>query len=190
MSFLPRVLLRYHSYMKERTLVPLSPLFSFRIRHYPQWSDDFLAHSDTLCSYMQEMIPGHLTSSSLSKQAPYIHQMEEKTKALKSWKDNVWWFLFSNDTFLYYVIGLSLETITSLPSRQHSFPKLLSQNGKHLKFWSMTFQLRKWSPSSFLLQALHAPGNGRAKIPGWFPWPLGLNIPCLKSLPNLYTSYD
>lgn len=51
MSFLPWVLLRYHSYIKERTLVPLSPLFFFRIRHYTQWSNDFFAHSDTVFTY-------------------------------------------------------------------------------------------------------------------------------------------
>lgn len=111
------------------------------------------------------------------------------SEALKRQRLMISFFKWHSSVLCYWTLiwNHHFSSIKTALISQTALSKCL---GKHLKFWSMTFQLRKQSPSSFLLRALHAPGNGRAKIPGWFPRPLGLNIPCLKSLPNLYTSYD
>lgn len=191
MSFLPWVLLRYHSYIKERTLVPLSPLFSFRIRHYPQWSNDFFAHSDTVFTYVRN--DTWAFNIQLSQQTSSIRTSNagknKGSEALKRQRMMISFFKWHSSVLCYWTLiwNHHFSSIKTALISQTALSKCL---GKHLKFWSMTFQLRKQSPSSFLLRALHAPGNGRAKIPGWFPRPLGLNIPCSKSLPNLYTSYD
>lgn len=45
---------------------------------------NFAAYLDILCSYMQEMISGHLISSSLTEQATNMYQVAEEIKFLKA----------------------------------------------------------------------------------------------------------
>lgn len=124
MSFLPRELLRYQSYRKETALVPLSPPFSFGVTHYAQWWHiaNFIAYLDTLRSYMQEMIPGHLISSSVTEQATHMYQVGGGEK-LKAWKRQCLMLSFFRWQFpVLYYRTLQLEMITSSPpSRYQSY---------------------------------------------------------------------
>lgn len=165
MSFLPWELLKYQSYRKETALVPLSPptLSSAIVWHIA----DYLAYLDILCSYMQEMIPGHLISSSLTEQATHISSGWKK--ALKAWKRQCL-ILFSNDNFLYCIIGLynlkqSLLLLHQDISHISKIALLIVKGlGKHTQFRSTTFKLSKWSPLVFLCRLLMPLGMGEQKF--------------------------
>lgn len=172
MSFLPWELLRYQSYRKETALVPLSPPSSFwvTLSSVIIWNiANFLEYLDILCSHMQEIIPGHLISSSALNK-PHTCIKWGKEKALKAWKRQclVLSFFLSNDSFHNHIIGLYNFKLSLLHQDISRISKtvllILKSLGKHLQLRSTTFKLRKWSPLVSLCRILMSLGMGEQKF--------------------------
>lgn len=119
---------------------------------------------------MQEMIPGHLISSSVTEQATHMYQVGGKKKLWRLERDSAWCFCFSHDNFLYCIIGLyNLKWSLLLLHQDISHISktallILKSLGKHLWFRSTTFKLSKWSPLVFLCRLLMPLGMGEQKF--------------------------
>lgn len=90
-------------------------------------------------------------------------------KALKAWKRQCL-IIFSNDNFLYCIIGLynlkqSLLLLHQNISHISKIALLIVKGlGKHAQFRSTTFKLSKWSPLVFLCRLLMPLGMGEQKF--------------------------